>query len=223
MADSEFVSHAHAAMQLDDLTADEPGRASGLHLCGPHGFLRIGRFVVECLHVQSGKTANFTDVIGKAIDAGYRLVVVLTGTIDVLRKQTQRRIDMELVGKENILRGVDPNDPETAIHVDYQDDPDWAKFVEFGFLPSSVNCPDIIRLTGRDFDYKSLRAGIVALEFEKVDKTRPLIAPVNLPSSSARIVVVKNKAVLKKFASSRSRVGSFRRIRPRGQGVWALA
>ena len=58
-------------------------------------------------YVQSGKTANFTGVIAKAIDAGYRLVIVLTGTTDLLRAQTQRRIDKELVGKENLLRGVD--------------------------------------------------------------------------------------------------------------------
>lgn len=151
-------------------------------------------------YVQSGKTANFTGVIAKAIDAGYRLIVVLTGTIDVLRRQTQRRIDMELVGKENILRGVDPTDPETVAHVDYQDDPEWPRFVEFGFLPSTRNFPDVIRLTGRNFDYKSLKAGIVALEFEKADRSKQLIAPANLPLSSARIVVVKkNKAVLKKF------------------------
>lgn len=152
-------------------------------------------------YVQSGKTANFTGVIAKAIDTGYRLIVVLTGTIDVLRKQTQRRLDMELVGKENILGGVDPNDPELLSHVDYRnDDPDWDKFVEFGFAPSTRNFPDIIRLTSRNFDYKSLRAGIRALEFEKADKSKPLIAPTNLPSSSARIVIVKkNKAVLKKF------------------------
>ena len=30
-------------------------------------------------YVQSGKTANFTGVIAKAIDAGYRLIIVLTG------------------------------------------------------------------------------------------------------------------------------------------------
>src|SRR5699024_3623596 len=36
-------------------------------------------------HVQSGKTANFTGVIAKAVDAGYRLVIVLTGTIELLR------------------------------------------------------------------------------------------------------------------------------------------
>lgn len=152
-------------------------------------------------YVQSGKTANFTGVLAKAIDAGYRLIIVLTGTIDVLRRQTQRRLDMELVGKENILRGIDPTDPETMSQVDYQDDPDWErKFLEFGFLPSSRNYPDIIRLTSRDFDYKSLKAGIVALEFEKVDKNKPLWASANLPQSSARIVVVKkNKAVLKKL------------------------
>jgi hypothetical protein len=31
-------------------------------------------------YVQSGKTANFTGVIAKAVDAGYRLVIVMTGT-----------------------------------------------------------------------------------------------------------------------------------------------
>ena len=46
-------------------------------------------------YVQSGKTAHFTGVIAKAIDAGYRLVIVLTGTIDLLRQQTQRRIAAE--------------------------------------------------------------------------------------------------------------------------------
>jgi len=152
-------------------------------------------------YVQSGKTANFTGVIAKAIDAGYRLIIVLAGTIDVLRKQTQRRIDMELVGKENILRGVDPTDADLMAHVDYQSDADWdEKFSSFGFLPSSQNQPDIIRLTSARFDYKSLKAGIVALEFEKADRTKPLHSPANLPQSSARIVVIKkNKAVLNKL------------------------
>lgn len=153
-------------------------------------------------YVQSGKTANFAGVIAKAIDAGYRLIIVLTGTIDVLRRQTQRRIDMEIVGRENIIRGTDPNDPEAMSDVDYQNDEDWPdKFQSFGFLPSTKNMPDIVRLTGANFDYKSLKAGIVAMEFEKIDKTKPLYAQDNLPSSSARVVIVKkNKAVLNKLA-----------------------
>lgn len=48
--------------------------------------------------VQSGKTANFTAVIAKAADAGYRLVVVLSGIDNGLRRQTQVRLTRELVG-----------------------------------------------------------------------------------------------------------------------------
>jgi Z1 domain len=169
-------------------------------------------------YVQSGKTSNYTGVVAKAIDAGYRLIIILTGTIDVLRKQTQRRLDMELVGKENIVREVDVCDPAMMAHVDYQDDPDWNdKFLSFGFLPSSSNYPDIIRLTTREFDYKSLRAGILALEFEKIDQSKVLYSPENLPSSCARIVIVKkNKTVLGKL------VRDLKRIRTKRHEIPAL-
>lgn len=49
-------------------------------------------------YVQSGKTANFTALIAKAADAGYRLVIVLTGMHNSLRSQTQQRLDCELTG-----------------------------------------------------------------------------------------------------------------------------
>ena len=49
-------------------------------------------------YVQSGKTANFTAVIAKAADAGYRLVVVLSGIDNGLRRQTQIRLNRELTG-----------------------------------------------------------------------------------------------------------------------------
>lgn len=49
-------------------------------------------------HVQSGKTANFTGVISKATDAGYKLIVVLTGMHNSLRSQTQFRLDEEFLG-----------------------------------------------------------------------------------------------------------------------------
>lgn len=48
--------------------------------------------------VQSGKTANYLGVICKAADAGYRLIVVLTGMHNSLRSQTQLRIDEGLLG-----------------------------------------------------------------------------------------------------------------------------
>ncbi|MBZ5502186.1 MAG: Z1 domain-containing protein [Acidobacteriia bacterium] len=48
--------------------------------------------------VQSGKTANYTAVIAKAADAGYRLVIVLSGIDNGLRRQTNIRLKRELVG-----------------------------------------------------------------------------------------------------------------------------
>jgi hypothetical protein len=48
--------------------------------------------------VQSGKTANYTALAAKAADVGYRLVVVLSGVDNGLRRQTQIRLKGELVG-----------------------------------------------------------------------------------------------------------------------------
>lgn len=48
-------------------------------------------------YVQSGKTANYTATIAKAVDAGYRMVIVLAGIHNALRQQTQRRLDRDLV------------------------------------------------------------------------------------------------------------------------------
>lgn len=57
-------------------------------------------------YVQSGKTANFTALISKAADAGYRFIIVLAGIHDELRQQTQIRIDRELTGHNNLnLKG----------------------------------------------------------------------------------------------------------------------
>ena len=47
-------------------------------------------------YVQSGKTANYTAVIAKAADAGYRFAIVLSGLHNNLRKQTQQRINADL-------------------------------------------------------------------------------------------------------------------------------
>jgi len=49
-------------------------------------------------YVQSGKTASFTALIAKAADAGYRLIIVLSGIDNSLRRQTQIRLNRELVG-----------------------------------------------------------------------------------------------------------------------------
>lgn len=49
--------------------------------------------------VQSGKTANFNAVINRAIDAGYVLIIVLSGIMEDLRSQTQGRIETDVIGE----------------------------------------------------------------------------------------------------------------------------
>ncbi|MFC8081353.1 Z1 domain-containing protein [Streptomyces sp. NPDC057340] len=185
---------AHAVVErLADPTREDPYGARGL--------------VVG--YVQSGKTANFTGVTAKAVDAGYRLVIVLAGTLNLLRGQTQRRLDMELIGQENILGAADPNDPDALVGIDYQNDEDWpSKFVSFGARPSTLGAFDIERLTSRDRDYMALERGISALEFDKADRTRPLHDPANLHASRARVMVVKkNVSVLEKLVNDLKKIG----------------
>ncbi|TFD05533.1 Z1 domain-containing protein [Cryobacterium sp. TMT1-66-1] len=158
-------------------------------------------------HVQSGKTANFTGIIAKAIDSGYRLVIVLTGTIELLRGQTQRRLDMELVGEENILEGRDRKDADAIRNVDYigNDDADWVagKFLRHGIdIHSSLDIPAIKRLTFLGKDYRQLKAGLDALDFRRTGELRNPAKPVydleNIYSVDARLAVVKkNTTALK--------------------------
>lgn len=54
-------------------------------------------------YVQSGKTANMTAVIAKAVDAGYNLIVILAGTTNKLRAQTQGRIENDIVDRNRHL------------------------------------------------------------------------------------------------------------------------
>lgn len=51
--------------------------------------------------VQSGKTASYSGLICKAADAGYKIIVLLTGTIEDLRAQTQERLDEGFVGRNS--------------------------------------------------------------------------------------------------------------------------
>ncbi|PWU43494.1 endonuclease [Micromonospora globispora] len=192
---------AEAIARLDAATTSVVER-----LADPSRFERHQAKGLVVGYVQSGKTANFTGVIAKAIDAGYRLIVVLTGTTDLLRTQTQRRLDMELAGRENLLRGISEDDTESF---DYHDDPDWidGNFLQHGCRPSDVGRPDIIRLTTRRFDYRSLQQGISALDFERRDRARAFFDPINLLQSDARLLVVKkNGLVLRKLVKDLGKI-----------------
>lgn len=52
-------------------------------------------------HVQSGKTSNYVGLINKATDVGYKVIIVIAGTISSLRRQTQERIDSGYIGRNS--------------------------------------------------------------------------------------------------------------------------
>ena len=54
--------------------------------------------------VQSGKTSTYIGLICKAADAGFKVFILLTGTIESLRKQTQERVEEGFIG-------IDMSDP----------------------------------------------------------------------------------------------------------------
>jgi len=78
-------------------------------------------------HVQSGKTSNYTGLICKAADAGYRIIIVLAGIHNNLRSQTQMRLDEGFLGYETsptredsrTVTGVGLIDPSPDFRPDY--------------------------------------------------------------------------------------------------------
>ncbi|MDZ5454438.1 Z1 domain-containing protein [Labrys sp. ZIDIC5] len=81
-------------------------------------------------HVQSGKTSNYTGLICKAADAGYKVIIVLAGLHNNLRSQTQMRLDEGFLGYETSTQndrsatlansiGVGLVDSDPSIRPDY--------------------------------------------------------------------------------------------------------
>lgn len=68
----------------------------------PADWARRGLLLGE---VQSGKTATYIGILNKAIDYGYRLIIVIGGHTNDLRRQTQVRLDSDLIGYDTSLIG----------------------------------------------------------------------------------------------------------------------
>jgi hypothetical protein len=87
--------------------------------------------------VQSGKTASYLGLINMACDYGYKVIVLLAGMTDSLRKQTQKRIDMGFIGAYsntigNMIQYIGvgiSNRDHYAIPLTNSDN-DFAKFVQ---------------------------------------------------------------------------------------------
>jgi len=105
--------------------------------------------------VQSGKTSNYTGLICKAADAGYKLIIVLAGMHKSLRSQTQLRLDEGFLGfdtrqgrkfdMENLRTGVGRLVGEELISVhsltSSEDNGDFSKKVaqQVGVLPGGAD------------------------------------------------------------------------------------
>jgi hypothetical protein len=66
--------------------------------------------------VQSGKTSNYTGLICKAVDAGYKLIIVLAGLHNNLRSQTQLRLDEGFLGWDSqVSRAFNTGNPFVGV------------------------------------------------------------------------------------------------------------
>ncbi len=164
------------------LSLDNTTRAIIECLANPEGPKAYASRGLVMGYVQSGKTANFMGVVARAADAGYRLIVILAGTWNILRNQTQRRFDKELLGKE-LLR----NDESYSVHPPS----DWDEFLVHGAEPHEIGQYTWQRLTRPDIDFRRLKAAIDTLEFEKVNKAAPIYHASNLHSLPVKLLVVK--------------------------------
>jgi len=87
--------------------------------------------------VQSGKTSNFNAVVNSSIDVGYRLIIVLSGVMEDLRRQTQIRTEKEVEGRM-VARG-------TFLGV--------GEIASFGIQGSHSEVNQIVIPTSRDKDF----------------------------------------------------------------------
>lgn len=103
--------------------------------------------------VQAGKTANYLGLINMACDFGYRVIVLLAGLTDSLRKQTQDRVDYGFIGAySNSIGGIVkymgvgvPSQQYYAIPLT-NGDYDFAKFIQknVNAAPTDFNKPVIL-------------------------------------------------------------------------------
>ena len=122
-------------------------------------------------HVQSGKTANYTGLVCKAADAGYKLIVIIAGVHNNLRNQTQRRVDEGFIGSDSTKRLSKPG----------QQDELWVGVGRFNH-------------TRHPFTFTS-----AARDFNKATATSVGIPSLNDLPEPAVVVIKKNSRVLKSF------------------------
>lgn len=121
-------------------------------------------------HVQSGKTANFSGLICKAADVGYKFIIVLAGIHNSLRAQTQIRIDESFLGYDNQHYKINKE----------------VKYVGVGNFVEDRKNSVAHSITTSQNDFNSNTANSIGINF---DTKEPIIA-----------VIKKNASILNKFS-----------------------
>jgi hypothetical protein len=57
-------------------------------------------------HVQSGKTTNYSGLMARGIDSGYKIFILFAGITNSLRAQTQERIEENIIGLSTKVDGI---------------------------------------------------------------------------------------------------------------------
>jgi hypothetical protein len=102
-----YLAHTVGRKDFELDSLDQSSNKVLAHLEDPRSALPFAIRGLVVGHVQSGKTANFSALIAKAGDAGYKIVIVLSGLHNTLRQQTQRRLERDL-GRENVAGVGEP-------------------------------------------------------------------------------------------------------------------
>ena len=126
-------------------------------------------------YVQSGKTANYTGLIARAADIGYKFIIVLTGMHEILRYQTQKRIEQELIGP-----GSGSIINEHDLYIDYSNQ-----------APNRMWKP--LTYAGQHYDRNN------SGEFQVPPQPFSIFCSSNIDSSPVIAVIKKNTQVMQKL------------------------
>lgn len=89
-------------------------------------------------HVQSGKTTNYSAVITKAADSGYKIIILLAGITNSLRSQTQQRLDTYFIGRKSIFQAAAEEPLEILRFCEEKRDPAYGTSREQDFNKQSA-------------------------------------------------------------------------------------
>lgn len=93
-----LVSQKHFAPKVVDVLENKTLKSIMSYLGNPNDDVKFSIRGLVVGDVQSGKTSNYIGLVTKAADVGYKVILILTGTIESLRKQTQERVEEGFIG-----------------------------------------------------------------------------------------------------------------------------